>query len=154
MQLTIPPASRGRRLDQTLAALLPTLSRSQVQRVIRDGRVRVNGAITVRPSEPVTGGEHITLDPPELAPTTPAPQALPLTILYEDSAIGVIDKPAGMVVHPAAGHPDGTLVNALLYTWRTSADSPASDVPASCTAWTRGPPDSWSSPSTTALIAN
>ncbi len=89
-------------------------SRSEIQRLIEEGRVRVDGR-TAKSNQPVRPGQAIALDWPEPADATPKPQALPLTIVYEDHDIAVVDKPAGMVVHPAAGHEDGTLVNALLH---------------------------------------
>ena len=106
----------GLRLDQFLTAALPSLSRSQVQRLIKDGRVSATTAGgQVRASTEVRQGERYTVDIPELRPATPQPEALPLRIVFEDSDIVVLDKPAGMVVHPAAGHGAGTLVNALLH---------------------------------------
>jgi 23S rRNA pseudouridine1911/1915/1917 synthase len=115
--LTIPDEQAGARLDAALAALLPQQSRSQIQRLIKDGRVQVAGvrADKVKASLPVEGGQEIAVDVPPPAPAAAEPQALPLAIVYEDADIVVVDKAAGMVVHPAAGHADGTLVNALLH---------------------------------------
>jgi 23S rRNA pseudouridine1911/1915/1917 synthase len=104
----------GTRVDVFLAGLVPGCSRSQVQRLIRDGRVRV-GTRTVRPNTAVRGGDVVTVDVPPPAPAIPAPEPLPLSVVYEDADLIVIDKPAGMVVHPGAGHSGGTLVNALLH---------------------------------------
>ncbi len=106
----------GLRLDQALTALVPGHSRSQIQRLIRDGLVRtVDGRELVRPSEPVAEDLVVEVEVPPPTDATPLPQDLPLTLLYEDADLVVVDKPAGMVVHPGAGHADGTLVNALLH---------------------------------------
>jgi 23S rRNA pseudouridine1911/1915/1917 synthase len=115
VEVTVPREAPARRLDQALAALLPRLSRTQVQRLIRDGRVTVDGAPARRPGAAVTGGAQVAVEMPVPEPAAPVPQALPLTILYQDTDIVAVDKPAGMVVHPAAGHAEGTLVNALLH---------------------------------------
>jgi 23S rRNA pseudouridine1911/1915/1917 synthase len=104
----------GARLDSFLTTLLPEQSRSSVQRLIKDGHV--SGAVTVlRPSTVVRVGQHYDIEIP--APTTavPEPEALPIRIVFEDRDLVVLDKPAGMVVHPGAGHSGGTLVNALLH---------------------------------------
>ena len=98
---------------------MPGLSRSQIQKLIQDGRAHVGSAVVSRGSEPVGGGERVTLDVPPPAAPPVEPEALPLAILHEDADLIVIDKPAGMVVHPAAGHAEGTLVNALLHHVRT-----------------------------------
>ena len=103
----------GRRLDQVTAALLPDLSRSRVQQLIRSGLATLNGE-SVRCSQPVRPGDRLDLVIPPPEPTEPIPQDIPLQIVYEDEDIVVVDKPAGLVVHPAPGHPHGTLVNALL----------------------------------------
>jgi 23S rRNA pseudouridine1911/1915/1917 synthase len=85
-----------------------------VQRLIKDGHVRVGGRES-KPNQPVKTGQEITVDTPEPIEARPQPEALPLPIVYQDPDLIVIDKPAGMVVHPAAGHETGTLVNALLH---------------------------------------
>jgi 23S rRNA pseudouridine1911/1915/1917 synthase len=115
LDLVIPSTLGGSRLDQALSSLLPQHSRSQLQRLIRDGAVAVDAAVTTRPSEAVRGGERVTLVLPVPVPAAPVPQSLPLDIVYQDRDLVVLNKPAGMVVHPAAGHRDGTLVNALLH---------------------------------------
>jgi 23S rRNA pseudouridine1911/1915/1917 synthase len=104
----------GTRLDSFLTALLPDQSRSQVQRLIRDGHVTGPGS-GLRPSMPVRTGQSFTIDIPAPVPAAMEPEPLPLRIVYEDDDVVVLDKPAGMVVHPAAGHRRGTLVNALLH---------------------------------------
>jgi 23S rRNA pseudouridine1911/1915/1917 synthase len=113
-EVTVEPEQDGLRLDNFLTALMPDLSRSQIQRLIRDGHV--SGPVkTVRASTTVHGGQLYTIDVPEPAAAIPEPEELPLRILHEDADLVVLDKPAGMVVHPAAGHDRGTLVNALLH---------------------------------------
>ena len=113
-EFTVEAESAGERLDVYLAGLLPQHSRSQIQRLIREGLVTVAGTSS-RPNHPVKPAEHIVVEVPEAAPATPLAQELPLPIVYQDADVLVVDKPAGMVVHPAAGHQDGTLVNALLF---------------------------------------
>jgi len=103
----------GERIDRALAALSHE-PRSQIQRWIDAGRVTLNG-VAVRASRRVTAGDEIEAWPPELVPAEPEAEAIPLAILYEDAELIVIDKPAGLVVHPAPGHRTGTLVNALLH---------------------------------------
>jgi 23S rRNA pseudouridine1911/1915/1917 synthase len=97
-----------------LASVLGDRSRSQLQRLIKDGHVQVAGR-GAKANQPVKGGQAISIDLPEPIEATPQPEALPLPILYQDADLIVVDKPAGMVVHPAAGHSSGTLVNALLH---------------------------------------
>jgi len=104
----------GERLDVYLASQLTDLSRNFIQQLIADGNVRVDGAPRKRTYK-VAAGQAIDIQIPEPIPHDIQPQALSLAIVYEDADIAVIDKPAGMVVHPAAGHPDGTLVNGLLH---------------------------------------
>ena len=94
--------------------MLPEQSRSQIQRLIKDGQVQVAGR-EAKANQPVKTGQEITVDVPALVDPAPQPEALPLPILYQDHDLIVVDKPAGMVVHPAAGHASGTLVNALLH---------------------------------------
>ncbi|WP_119072518.1 RluA family pseudouridine synthase [Aggregatilinea lenta] len=107
----------GERLDKMLAARFADLSRSQIQTLIRDGQVMVNGR-PGKASYRVEGGEQVLVNVPvvEVAPA-PRPEAIPLDVLYEDESVAVINKPAGMVVHPAVGHAGGTLVNGVLARW-------------------------------------
>lgn len=104
----------GLRLDHFLAARMPDLSRSQIQRLIREGLVLAGGE-RLKSGAPVTAGMRVVVDVPPAQPSSIAAEDLPLTVLYEDEDLIVIDKPAGMVVHPGAGHRQGTLVNALLH---------------------------------------
>jgi 23S rRNA pseudouridine1911/1915/1917 synthase len=104
----------GVRLDSFLAAHLADRSRSQLQKLIKEGHV--TGPIDgLKASMPVKAGQRFRIDLPEAGPATAVAEDLPLTILYEDADVVVIDKAAGMVVHPAAGHSSGTVVNALLH---------------------------------------
>jgi 23S rRNA pseudouridine1911/1915/1917 synthase len=111
--LTVPADSGDSRLDRFLASSL-ALSRSQLQRLIKDGCVLVAGR-AAKANQAVKPGQEISIDVPELIDAAPLPEALPLPIVYQDKDLIVVDKPAGMVVHPAAGHEGGTLVNALLH---------------------------------------
>jgi 23S rRNA pseudouridine1911/1915/1917 synthase len=112
--LTVELDYEGARLDNFLTALMPDQSRSNIQRLIKDGHV-TGGTSALRASTAVHTGQIYTIDIPAPGPSTPEPEALPLRIIYQDQHIVVLDKPAGMVVHPAAGHRGGTLVNALLH---------------------------------------
>ena len=111
--LHLPLAVAGRRLDQALAATLPQHSRSCLRRWIDGGQVLVDGRVP-RPRDPVVGGELVMVDAPVEDAVPPLPQDIPLTVRWEDPDLLVIDKPAGLVVHPGAGNPDRTLQNALL----------------------------------------
>jgi 23S rRNA pseudouridine1911/1915/1917 synthase len=106
-------ARKAGRLDKTVAALLPALSRSAAQKLIHAGAVRVNG-VARDASHAVAAGDAIEADVPDAVASTPQPEALPLPILYEDADVIAVDKPAGLVVHPGAGNNSGTLVNAVL----------------------------------------
>jgi 23S rRNA pseudouridine1911/1915/1917 synthase len=112
-ELRLPQQAAGRRLDQALADALPEYSRSRLKRWIDDGRLTVDGVVT-RPRDIVAGGERVVLDAPDEDAVAPVAQAIGLVVAYEDRDVIVVDKPAGLVVHPGAGKPDGTLQNALL----------------------------------------
>ena len=113
-QAAVPEELAGQRLDRALAALFPDYSRSRLQQWVKSGWITVDGAVR-RPRDPVQAGEQIRVDA-EPEPETPlAPEPIPLRLLYEDDDLLVVDKPAGLVVHPGAGNPGGTLVNALLH---------------------------------------
>lgn len=125
IELTVPPELAGHRLDRFLVSMLEGQSRSQIQRLITDGRVAVRPAVargSAAPSEvaaranlAVREGDRVTVDIPEATRPAMVGEALPLEILYQDADIAVLNKPAGMVVHPGAGHASGTLVHALLH---------------------------------------
>ena len=112
-EVEVGPEHEGERLDAFLAAALPDRTRSQLQKLIKDGQV--TGAAKLRASMPVKAGQRFIIDLPAPEPSTAVAEDLPLPILYEDADLVVIDKPAGMVVHPGAGHRSGTVVNALLH---------------------------------------
>jgi 23S rRNA pseudouridine1911/1915/1917 synthase len=111
---TAAPEARGQRLDRFLADAIGTLSRSRVKSLIEQGLAKRDGQVLTEPSDPVRPGATYQLDLPPPAPATPQPQDIPFPILYEDADLIVLDKPAGLVVHPAPGNEEGTLVNALL----------------------------------------
>jgi 23S rRNA pseudouridine1911/1915/1917 synthase len=112
--LQVEPEQDGTRLDTFLTGLLPDVSRSQLQRLIKEGFV--SGPVkNLRPSTPVRAGQSYSVDVPPAQESTLEPEPLPLRIVFEDADVVVLDKPAGMVVHPGAGHRGGTIVNALLH---------------------------------------
>ncbi len=113
-QAAIPEELAGQRLDRALARLFPSYSRSRVQQWIKAGWVRVNGRHP-RPRDPVQAGEQVCVDADPEPETPLVAEAIPLDIVDEDDTLLVINKPAGLVVHPGAGHPSGTLLNALLH---------------------------------------
>ena len=107
-------SDEAQRLDTYVASLLDDLSRSQVQRLIQDGLVRVNGS-PARPSTRIKHGDSVHIEAkPQDSDEKPLPEKLPLIVVHEDQDVIVVDKPPGLTVHPAPGHPRGTLVNALL----------------------------------------
>jgi len=113
--LVVPADCAGMRLDQALARLMPAHSRSRLKAWIDAGRVAVDGAVAP-PRRKLAGGERVDVDADDDAPAVDdAPQAIALSIVHEDAATIVVDKPAGLVVHPGAGNRDGTLLNALLH---------------------------------------
>jgi len=114
VELVIPPDCAGLRLDQALARLFPEVSRSRIQQWIRDERVRVDEKQR-RTRDIVKGGECVAVEVPAAAEGAWRAQALPLEVVHEDDTILVINKPPGLVVHPGAGNPEGTLLNALLH---------------------------------------
>jgi 23S rRNA pseudouridine1911/1915/1917 synthase len=110
----IPAACADRRVDQVLAEVFPQFSRSRLQQWIRGGMVRLNGE-PLRPRDKVAGGEVVEITAVIAEETPWQGEAMPLNIVYQDASLLVINKPSGVVVHPAAGHRGGTLVNALLH---------------------------------------
>jgi 23S rRNA pseudouridine1911/1915/1917 synthase len=113
-QARVPEAAAGRRFDAVLAELFPEFSRSRLAEWIKSGDALLDG-VRARPRDPVRGGEAVSLAVALDEQVSAVPQDLPLSILHEDAGVFVVDKPAGLVVHPGAGNPDGTLVNALLF---------------------------------------
>jgi len=113
ISLTAASEDSGTRLDSFLAARLPDVTRSAAARLVASGRVVVDGRVPAK-SFRLTGGEAVSVTLPEPEPIEARPQDIPLDVVYEDGDVIVVNKPSGLVVHPAPGHPDGTLVNALL----------------------------------------
>ena len=130
VELTAPvtESQLGHRLDQALAELFPDYSRSRIKEWILDDRVKVNGKIINKPKEKVLGGEEIAIDALIEEEARWEPQNIPLDIVYEDSDILVINKPRDLVVHPGAGNPDGTILNALLYYYPEIVDVPRAGI--------------------------
>jgi 23S rRNA pseudouridine1911/1915/1917 synthase len=112
--LTIGADQAGERLDRYLAGAMPGLSRSQAQRLIEEGHVQVAGR-QAKANLALKDGDQVTVELQAPIPTSAQPEDIPVPVLYEDADLLVVNKPAGMVVHPAAGHSSGTLVNALLH---------------------------------------
>jgi 23S rRNA pseudouridine1911/1915/1917 synthase len=127
LEARIPDAHRGQRLDQALATLFPEYSRTRLKEWIEAGRVRIDGRAP-RPRDLVAGGELVELEPVERPRLAVAPEAIELTVVHEDAAVIVIDKPAGLVVHPGAGNPRATLQNALLHHDPTLARLPRAGI--------------------------
>src|SRR5690349_2358442 len=115
IDVRLEPAHAGWRLDRALAAAVPTMSRERLKALIRSGAVEADGKALRDPAIKVRGEEKVRIAVPEPQPTHNEPQDIPLTVVFEDDHLLVVDKPAGLVVHPAAGNFDGTLVNALLH---------------------------------------
>ncbi|MCH8615574.1 RluA family pseudouridine synthase [Sphingomonas sp. SM33] len=116
ISIELQPSHSGWRLDRALADAVPTLSRERLKALIRSGALESLASVAVRdPAQKVRGGEVFQLTVPEPTPAHNEAQDIPLRVVFEDEHLLVIDKPAGLVVHPAAGNPDGTLVNALLH---------------------------------------
>ncbi len=116
LRLSVPEASSGRRLDQVLAELLPQHSRNRLQGWVKEGCVLVDGEVESEPKRKVLGGETLLVSEPEDARNqVDQPEDIPLDIVFEDDTLIVINKPAGLVVHPGSGNWNGTLMNALLH---------------------------------------
>lgn len=128
LQAQILESQLGQRLDQALAELFPDYSRSRIKEWILDNRVQVNGKIINRPKEKVFGSEQIAIDVLIEEDMRWQPQNIPLNIVYEDDEIIVINKPRDLVVHPGAGNPDGTVLNALLYRYPEIINVPRAGI--------------------------
>ena len=114
VERTVAEGAAGTRLDAWLAGAIENLGRNRAKKLIVDGHVAIGGRTIVEPKRPVKPGELVSVALPPPEPAEPAAEEIPLVVVYEDEDLIVIDKPAGLVVHPAAGHHGGTLVNALL----------------------------------------
>ena len=114
-EYTATPDDAGERTDRFLSGRIEALSRSRIKTLIKEGGLRVDDSAVMDPNAPVRAGSVYVLDEPDPLPATPQPEAIPLNILFEDDDLVVINKPAGMAVHPAPGSWSGTLVNALLH---------------------------------------
>jgi 23S rRNA pseudouridine1911/1915/1917 synthase len=125
---TVSESQLGQRLDQSLAELFPDYSRSRIKEWILDRRVTVNGVMVDTPKEKVLGGELVAIDAEIEEAQRWEPQNLPLDIVYEDEDIIVINKPRDFVVHPGAGNPDGTVLNALLHHYPAIMDVPRAGI--------------------------
>ena len=115
IELDVPPGQSPVRLDVYLTEKTPNATRTKVQRAVKAGRVSIGGTVVTRPATLVQPGDHIVCLVMRAPPIEVVPEDIPLDVVYEDDALIVVDKPAGMVVHPAFGHRSGTLVNALLH---------------------------------------
>ncbi|MCZ6525691.1 MAG: 23S rRNA pseudouridine(1911/1915/1917) synthase RluD [Gammaproteobacteria bacterium] len=127
LTLVVPDELAGRRLDQALSKLCPQHSRSRLQRWVKAGNVKVDDRI-IRQRDPVKAGATIEIVPIYETQTHWLVEAIPLDIIYEDESIIVLNKPAGLVVHPGAGNPDHTLLNALLYHDQTLQQVPRAGI--------------------------
>ena len=126
-RLQVPESLSGGRFDAVLAEMLPEFSRSRLSAWIKSGDALLDGA-QVRPRDPVRGGETVTVAVAREIETRAEPEDIPLSVLYEDAEVLVVDKPAGLVVHPGAGNHSGTLVNALLFRDPTLALLPRAGI--------------------------
>lgn len=113
--ISVEPEHAGLRMDVFLAEAVEDATRSYLQKLIKGGKVLVNGEPCTKPGRTMSAGDEVSVDVPPPPPETPEPEDIPLDILYEDDELVLVNKPAGLVVHPAPGHPTGTLVNAVMY---------------------------------------
>ena len=127
-RVVVPADRAGQRLDRVLADLLEDLSRSKVAALVREGHVRIGGKRVLRAAHKVTGGEVVEVCVPPPEPTHLIAQDIDLDVVYEDDDLLVVNKPAGMVVHPAPGHRTGTLANALAGRWGLGDSPPGTDA--------------------------
>lgn len=128
-RLQVPASARGERLDKWLTEQLPDLSRSQVTRLIEEGRILLNGEAAAKAGVKLLGNESVVVHLPIVPSEIPIAEAIPLDVIYEDGDVLVINKAAGLVVHPAPGHQGGTVVNALLARYPDLSDPDQADRP-------------------------
>jgi 23S rRNA pseudouridine1911/1915/1917 synthase len=121
--------AEGQRLDHFLVERFPDRSRAALQRWIKDGRVCVDGEVVLRPSHALRAGQTVAADPPPPRPADVEPEPIPLDVLHEDELLCVVNKPAGLTVHPGAGRHGGTLANALVHRFRTLSRAGGADRP-------------------------
>ncbi len=124
---TVPDSMAGLRLDQALAKMFPDYSRSRLKAWVLEGAVLVDGE-TMRPRDRVDGGEEIEVSPIADVAIRSEPEPIPLDIVHEDGALLIVNKPAGLVVHPGAGNPTGTLMNGLLHHAPALAELPRAGI--------------------------
>jgi 23S rRNA pseudouridine1911/1915/1917 synthase len=123
-EAVVPPELDAQRLDRVAAALFPQYSRARLQQWIASGALKLNGQVAARARDEVRTGDRLALSVPQQPTTSLQAQAIELNVIYADEALAVIDKPAGLIVHPGAGAPDGTLQNALLHRFPQAAQVP------------------------------
>ena len=127
LEVIVPESQAGIRLDKVLAKLFPAYSRSQLQQWLKAGRIQVDNHLPLL-RQAARGGELVRVQVPVSDPSEWQAQDLPLKVVYEDEHLIVLDKPSGLVVHPGAGNPDGTLANALLYRFPDTTKMPRAGV--------------------------
>lgn len=125
--VTVPEECAGLRLDQALAQMFPEFSRSRLKRWLLNGSIEVDGEAW-RPRDMVLGGECVVVSADESAPPAAAPQPLALNVVHEDSSLLIVNKPVGLIVHPGAGNPDGTLMNGLLHAYPELSSLPRAGI--------------------------
>ena len=155
MNVTLTVEQSGLRADQYLAGVLDGLTRSAAQKLLEEGRVLRRGK-ALKKNDKLQAGDEVAVCIPDPTPVEIVPQDIPLDVVYEDEDVIVVNKPVGMVVHPAPGHPDGTLVNALLHHCGQSL-SASTGTPAASSSPPRTTQPTWPWPSssrTTACIGN
>ena len=128
LSYTVTDELHGKRLDAALASFDDSNSRSVLGTLIKDGKVKVDGVVTTKPSVKVASGQVIELEEPERDDLEAKPQDIPLDVVYEDEDLIVINKPIGLVVHPGAGCKDGTVMNAMLYHYPQTASLPRAGI--------------------------
>ncbi len=129
VSLTVPATAKGERLDKWLTKQLPDLTRSQISKLLVEGHIHVNGEVPTKTGAKLAGNEQVELRIPAPPDEVPQAEAIRLDVLYEDDDILVINKAAGLVVHPAPGHQGGTIVNALLARYPDFSDPDQADRP-------------------------
>ena len=156
MNVTLTVEQSGLRADQYLAGVLDGLTRSAAQKLLEEGRVLRRGK-ALKKNDKLQAGDEVAVCIPDPTPVEIVPQDIPLDVVYEDGDVIVVNKPVGMVVHPAPGHPDWTQVNALLYHCGPASSTASTGTPAASSSPPRTTQPTWPWPSssrTTACIGN